>query len=196
MNKSFWEDRYDAGSTGWDIGYASPPLSHYLDQIRNKNVSILIPGAGYGHEVVFLNKQGFTNVTVIDIAEAPMRNLSKKLPEGHGFELITADFFEHSGQYELIVEQTFFCALDPQMRLAYAEKMVDLLRPDGKLVGVLFDFQKTESGPPFGGSLAEYKNLFSKYFEIKTLERCTNSIKPRQGSELFFIFEKPQASKS
>jgi len=68
--------------------------------------------------------------------------------------------------------------------------MQALLSPKGKLVGLLFQFPLTESGPPFGGSKEEYLNLFSPYFEIKTLDVAYNSIKPRQGNELFFIFTK------
>lgn len=76
------------------------------------------------------------------------------------------------------------------MRSEYAQKMFDLLKSKGKLVGVLFDFPLTNDGPPFGGSLEEYHNLFSKTFDIKTLSRCYNSIKPRKERELFIIFEK------
>ena len=36
---------------------------------------------------------------------------------------------------------------------------------------------------------SEYLDLFSKTFQIKTLEKAYNSIKPRQNRELFFIFE-------
>ncbi len=76
------------------------------------------------------------------------------------------------------------------MRKQYVEKMFQLLKPNGKLAGLLFDFPLTESGPPFGGSVEEYNAIFSKYFKIKTLQRATNSIKERQGKELFFIFER------
>ena len=68
--------------------------------------------------------------------------------------------------------------------------MNDLLVRKGKLVGLLFDFELTEKGPPFGGSSTEYLNLFAEKFKNITLERCYNSIKPRNGNELFFIFEK------
>ena len=68
--------------------------------------------------------------------------------------------------------------------------MYSLLEEKGKLIGLFFDFKLTEEGPPFGGSLNEYLKLFSTHFNIKTLERCHNSIKPRFGRELFFIFEK------
>ncbi len=67
--------------------------------------------------------------------------------------------------------------------------MHHLLKPKGKLVGLLFNFELTEKGPPFGGNLLEYRSLFKSNFKIKTLEPSINSIKERQGKELFFIFE-------
>ena len=68
--------------------------------------------------------------------------------------------------------------------------MVSLLEERGKLVGLFFDTELTDEGPPFGGDSNEYLQLFSTCFNIKTLEKCHNSIKPRFGRELFFIFEK------
>ena len=46
LTPSFWEHKYINGYTGWDIGYASPPITGYVDKIEDKSVSILIPGAG------------------------------------------------------------------------------------------------------------------------------------------------------
>ena len=68
--------------------------------------------------------------------------------------------------------------------------MNQLLNKNGKLIGLLFDFELIKEGPPFGGSLVEYIQLFYAKFEIKIVEKCYNSIKPREGRELFFIFEK------
>ena len=68
--------------------------------------------------------------------------------------------------------------------------MASLLQPNGKLIGLFFEFPLTKVGPPFGGSKAEYINLFQDDFTMKTLEKAYNSIKPRANKELFFIFEK------
>jgi thiopurine S-methyltransferase len=119
-----------------------------------------------------------------------LKNLKTRFPNFPANHLIHDDFFNHQGKYDLIVEQTFFCALDPFLRQKYADKMEDLLSEKGKLAGLLFDFELTDVGPPFGGSSAEYLKLFSEKFNINKLERCYNSIKPRSGRELFFIFEK------
>jgi hypothetical protein len=101
------------------------------------------------------------------------------------FHLILGDFFEHKGQYDLVIEQTFFCALIPELRSAYVKKMNQLLATKGELCGVMFNHPLTEQGPPFGGSVEEYQDYFEPYFEIETLEPCKNSIKPRLGNELW-----------
>lgn len=190
FDKAYWESKYSDETTGWDIGYASTPLVDYFKQLTNNNLKILIPGGGNCYEAEYLFEQGFENIFVIDIAEQPLKNLKTRFPNFPDNHLIHDDFFNHKGKYDLIVEQTFFCALDSFLRQKYVDKMQDLLEENGKLAGLLFDFELTEVGPPFGGSEAEYLQLFSEKFTIKKLERCYNSIQPRAGRELFFIFEK------
>ncbi|MFZ2284839.1 MAG: SAM-dependent methyltransferase [Lutibacter sp.] len=190
FDKAYWEDKYSIEATGWDIGYASEPLAEYFKQLTNKELKILIPGGGNCYEAEYLFEQGSKKVFVIDIVEQPLKNLKTRFPNFPDSHLIHDDFFNHIGKYDLIVEQTFFCALDPVLRQKYVDKMQDLLTEHGKLAGLLFDFALTEAGPPFGGSSTEYLQLFSEKFTIKKLERCYNSIQPRAGRELFFIFEK------
>ena len=190
LDQSYWENNYQNNQIGWDIGYVSPSIKSYFDQITNKNAKILIPGAGNGYEVECLFNHGFKDITVVDIAKQPLKNIQKKIPDFPSEHILREDFFNHNGNYDYIIEQTFFCSLNPKSRFKYINKMSDLLNLGGKLVGVLFDFPLTSDGPPFGGSIGEYLSTFSKQFEIKVLNRCYNSIKPRQGRELFNIFEK------
>lgn len=194
LDKSFWEKRYQQGSTGWNVGTVSEPLKVYIDSLKNKSVSILIPGAGNSYEAEYLYNSGFTNVDVIDIAEQPLKNFKNRVPNFPNEKCIQTDFFKWSKTYDIVFEQTFFCALDPSLRANYALKMSDLLKPNGKLVGVLFDFPFTKNGPPFGGSSEEYHTYFDPLFNIKKLEKCYNSIAPRAGNELFIIFEKPKGN--
>jgi len=191
LNKAYWENRYKEQYLGWDIGTVSPPLQRYIDQLDSKALRILLPGAGKGYEAAYLYSNGFKNVFVLDIAEQPLHEFSLKNPDFPKEHLIVGDFFElQLSDFDLILEQTFFCALPPAYRPRYVLKMKELLKKGGILAGLLFDFPLTEKGPPFGGSMQEYKGLFKEHFNIKTLERSYNSIKPRQGTELFFIFEK------
>ncbi|MBT8301053.1 MAG: methyltransferase domain-containing protein [Maribacter sp.] len=191
LNKKFWDDKYANNKLGWDIGYISTPLKTYIDQLNTKNLKILIPGAGNGYEVEYLFNSGFTAVYVIDIAKQPLDNLKKRIPDFPEDHLLHINFFDlQESNFDLILEQTFFCALDPCLRKSYALKMHELLRTNGKLAGLFFDFPLTEKGPPFGGDMYEYKKLFDPYFKIRKLERAYNSIEPRHGNELFVIFEK------
>ncbi len=191
LNKAFWEKKYKSKTLGWDIGYISSPLKAYIDQLTDKTIKILIPGAGNGYEVAYLIAQGFHNIVVIDIAQIPIYQLKKQFPTFPKERFIEGDFFDVTlGEFDLILEQTFFCALDPNLRTDYVEKMAQLLKPGGRLVGLLFIFPLTKEGPPFGGSIDEYRRLFEPYFKIKCLDLAYNSIKPRAGKELFFIFEK------
>ncbi|MBV7268668.1 methyltransferase domain-containing protein [Winogradskyella luteola] len=181
LNRAYWERRYETDEIGWNIGYPSTPIKFYIDQLKDKSLKILIPGAGNGYEAEYLWNSGFKNVFVIDLAKQPLKNLKKRVPNFPKEQLLQADFFELSNTFDLILEQTFFCALYPALRLKYVEKMHQLLQTHGRLVGLLFDFPLTESGPPFGGIKAEYKRLFEPYFKIKTLQTSINSIKERQG---------------
>ena len=190
FSKEFWSQRYEQNQTGWDIGEISKPLKAYIDQLGDKNLKILIPGAGNAYEAEYLFKQGFKNIYVADISKKPLQNLKTRVHSFPEDQLLHTNFFDIKGQFDLILEQTFFCALPLESRPEYAQKMSVLLKDQGLLAGLLFSFPLTENGPPFGGSKEEYLTYFSPFFEIEVLENCYNSIKPRQGNELFFKFRK------
>ena len=189
LSKDYWNNRYETAETGWDLKTISPPLKTYIDQLTDKNLRVLMPGCGSGHEARYLAEQGFKDVTVIDIAPLAVEIMKKNLSDYQQVKIIEGDFFAHTGEYDLILEQTFFCALNPDLRKKYVQKMSELLSKNGKLVGLLFGVQFPKN-PPFGGSREEYLGLFSDKFKINLLEPCYNSVKPREGNELFFVFLK------
>ncbi|GAB1856003.1 methyltransferase domain-containing protein [Flavobacteriaceae bacterium MHTCC 0001] len=190
----YWSQRYQEQSIGWDIGAPSTPLKSYIDQLENKNLNILIPGAGNAYEAEYLFFKDFKNVHILDIAKAPLKAFRKRMPNFPSKHIIHGDFFKHQGRYDLILEQTFFCSFPPkpETRKAYAEKTHELLNFKGKLVGLWFDTPLTGNMEkrPFGGTKKEYLSYFKPYFRIKTFDACYNSIPPRIGSELFGVLEK------
>lgn len=190
LDEIFWNDRYIAGEMGWDIGYVSTPLKEYIDQLSNKELKILIPGGGNSYEAEYLLESGFTNVYVIDISSIPLENLAKRMPLFPKEHLLHSDFFELKETFDLILEQTFFCALEPSLRKEYVSKMYKSLKPKGKLVGVLFNIPLNNDKPPFGGNESEYRSLFSEKFRIEKMETAYNSIPQREGNELFIIMRK------
>lgn len=190
LGQDFWNNQYLAQSTGWDLGQVSPPLKAYIDQLSDKNIKILIPGCGNSYEAQHLLQQGFTDVNLIDIAPELVQRLKTKFKSNPHINIILGDFFEHDGKYDLILEQTFFCALDSILRKNYVEKMANLLNNSGKIAGLLFSRLFEIAGPPFGGTREEYQELFKEKFDFKIFDACYNSIDKRSGNELFVVLVK------
>lgn len=192
LSPEYWQERYRQQQTGWDLGTVSPPLKAYFDQLTNLETRILIPGCGHAYEAAYLHQQGFKNVYIADVAEAPLTDFQQRVPTFPASHLLHQDFFKLTQTFDLIVEQTFFCALDPALRPAYAKQCAGLLVTGGKLAGLLFNTTFSQPGPPFGGSEAEYRTYFEPYFHFRTFETATNSVKPRAGKELFMILERKE----
>lgn len=185
LDKDYWQKLYESEQTGWDIGSVSTPIKQYFDQVTDKTLNILIPGGGNSYETEYLYQQGFHNVYLMDWAHAPLQNFKKRNPSFPDAQLLQEDFFLHKGKYDIVVEQTFFCAIDINLRQAYAKQVAQLLKKEGRLIGLLFGRVFEKEGPPFGGTMEEYKEYFAPYFDFHTFEACYNSIKPRMGAELF-----------
>lgn len=190
LDKNYWTNRYKQNLTGWDVGRATTPIVSYFDSIDDKSLKILIPGAGNAHEAVYLHQQEFTEVHVCDISPEPITNFLAKHPSFPVEHTHVQDFFTLDDTFDIIVEQTFFCALDPSLRAQYVQQASRLLRTGGYVVGVLFGRVFEQEGPPFGGTRPQYTVLFSPYFELDILADCHNSIPPRQGAELFIKLAK------
>lgn len=194
QEESYWTTRYKEHSTGWDIGYPSTPIKSYIDQLEDKNIKLLIPGAGNGYEAEYLIEKGFTNVHILDISEIPLQDFKKRNPSFPDSHLHHANFFEFEGQFDIIIEQTFFCSFVPtaENRSAYAQQMASLLKEKGKLVGLWFSIPLTDNleKRPFGGDKKLYLSYLDPFFTEKTFQPCYNSILPRQNRELFGIFIK------
>ena len=191
---SYWSDRYEDDKAPWDLNHISRPIKEYIDHIENKESKILIPGAGPGHEVSYLHQQGFKHVYYLDFSQKAAEEFAKKEVGFPALSVLVDDFFEHKGIYDLILEQTFFCAFEPteNARKKYVHKMFELLRPGGLLVGVWWSFplKSDKDEPPYGGSREEYKRIFSEKFNILKMDECYNSEPERMGKEYFCVFKK------
>ncbi len=190
LDSGFWEERWQSQLTQWDIGFASPPLVRYIDRLVDKTARILIPGAGSAYEAIYLHKKGFQNVFVCDWASSSFSHLKAVCPDFPKEHLITGDFFNLDLSVDLLIEQTFFCAIAPEIRTDYVNKAYDLIKTGGLLAGLLFSIEFPFKGPPFGGNIKMYEKLFSPSFDIIKMEIEENSIPSRSGNELFIEMKK------
>ncbi|MFZ9754711.1 MAG: methyltransferase domain-containing protein [Bacteroidia bacterium] len=189
--QEFWNGKYQVGETAWDLNGPSPALVKAFAKWQNKEARILIPGCGSAWETDALLEMGFTHITLIDIAPDLVAQLKTKYADrADRVTVLEGDFFQLEGQFDVVVEQTFFCALPPLLRSAYVRKMYHLLASKGEIVGLLFNRDFEQDGPPYGGTAEEYKGLFEPYFHLLTMENSVDSHPKRLGTELFITFEK------
>ncbi|MBK7343317.1 MAG: SAM-dependent methyltransferase [Saprospiraceae bacterium] len=185
LDARYWQRRYEEGNTPWDIGYPSPALIQYFEQLPDRSIRILIPGAGFGHEAAWLMEHGFIHTFICEWASLAVAGFLSTYPSFPSENLITNDFFKLDGTYDLIIEQTFLSAIEPERWGLYAQHCHQLLQPDGILAGLLFAQPFDQAGPPFGATKKEYTALLTPWFDEIKFTPCAHSIGPRAGRELF-----------
>lgn len=189
----FWNDRYLQGDTGWDKGRASPPIARMLEHEDVAPCKVAVLGAGRGYEALALASHGF-EVTAIDFAQEACKAIrAAAAAAGLPVEVLQADLFElgetHAGQFDAVLENTCFCAIDPARREAYVRVVERLLRAGGVFFG-LFYAHGREGGPPFTTSEEEVRALYTPGFTLTRLARAPDSLPGRAGEELEFLFER------
>lgn len=199
FGSDYWNDRYRSGDTGWDLGTPSPPFVRLHEAGQLAPCRMAVPGCGRGWEVAYFAGRGF-HVTAIDFApeaiaatrmrlEAdgiPLRGGAAGEAPADGVDLVQADLFDLparlAGAFDLVLEQTCFCAVDPARRPDYVAAVHRLLAPGGRLIGLFYDFGE-DGGPPFTTDPDEVRALFSGRFEVRALSRTPDSHPRRQGEE-------------
>jgi SAM-dependent methyltransferase len=183
---AYWQEIYDAGDARWDLGAAAPAweaLSALHGIVPGR---ALVLGAGRGHDALWFASRGH-EVTAIDFAESAVKatraaaaaaSLRVDARRQNLFDL-TPDSL---GLFDIIVEHTCFCAIEPHRRSEYEAVVSRLLRPGGSLLAVFF-WNLPSGGPPFGTSEAEVSALFNPDFEALRLEANPTSVPSRQGRE-------------
>lgn len=185
-SKYDWQKHYDENDLRWDLEEVSPPFVRLWNEEKLRPGKTIIPGCGRGHEVVFFAERGF-EVTAVDSAPGAVQRLTQALAEkGLQANVLLKDFFAldgtHDTHFDLMLEQTFFCAITPSERPLYVETAARILKKDGLLVGLFYETDE-EGGPPFKTTCADVLHHFSKLFHIERLEKTPHSIERRQGKE-------------
>ncbi|CZT17533.1 related to thiol methyltransferase [Ramularia collo-cygni] len=153
------------------------------DVASNQRKRALVPGCGRGYDVLLLASLGYdcygldASQTAIDAALKHQAESSKdeqyvphdsKVGAGET-KFLVHNFFKddfladtNGGNFDLIFDYTFLCALPPEMRPSWAKRMSELLSPTGYLICLEWPLHKapTEGGPPHGLSSELYVQLF------------------------------------
>ena len=114
LNENFWNNRYLENDTGWDLGAISPAIKKWFDTKKNKDLQILIPGAGKGHEVKYGFDHGFNNIHYLDISNGAVTFFKDNCTNFPKEQILISDFFDLKKDlfFDVVIEQTFFCVLN------------------------------------------------------------------------------------
>jgi hypothetical protein len=187
----FWETRYSAGDTGWDIGQPAPPFVDFLLQPGAPSPgSMIVLGCGRGHDAIYFARHGFT-VVGVDFAPSAIADARSAAK----VEQVSVDFIQHDiftldegydHKFDYVLEHTCFAAIPPQRRQEYVQLVKRLLLRNGLYIALFFAHGKS-GGPPFNTTAEEIRALFSPYFAIERLEPPARSAEQRRGQELFAL---------
>ena len=168
-----WEGRWQSGDTPWDLGRAPPSLEQTLAQLGSTPLDVAVPGAGRAHDALAFAAAGH-RVTAIDIAPSALAAAATQaealdLP----LTLLEADWLDPSAHapatFDLVWEQTCYCAIPPARRADYARTLARVLRPGGRYVGLFWQHGR-EGGPPYHVTPAAVASDIGPWFEIEIIE--------------------------
>ncbi|EEC76504.1 hypothetical protein OsI_14271 [Oryza sativa Indica Group] len=188
-----WSRCWQEGVTPWDLSQPTPAvvkLVHSGTLPAGDATTVLVPG----YDVVALSSPGrfVVGLDICDTAIQKAKQLSAAAAavDGDGnssfFAFVAADFFkwEPPEPFHLIFDYTFFCALHPSMRPAWARRMADLLRPDGELITLMYLVEGQEAGPPFNTTILDYEEVLNPLgLVITSIEDNEVAVEPRKGME-------------
>ena len=194
VNKpDYWEEIYEAGRAGWDLGRPTPTLHRLLESGKIAPGRLIVLGAGRGHDARDFARHGFT-VTAVDFAAEAVAAMRELADRGAPIDIVQADIFnlpaELDHAFDVVLEYTCFCSITPERRPEYADVVARLIKPGGTFVALLFPLDQHKGGPPFAVSLDEVLTLFRKRkFRLRRREIPADSIWQRHGLEELVIYK-------
>lgn len=189
---SKWESDYQRGTAGWDMGTPTPVfrrlLAGHLPPGR-----MLIPGAGRGHDARAFARHGF-QVVAVDFARDAAQAMRDAMTADSAHEILEQDFFQLAPDldrtFDYVLEYTCYCAIDPQRRTEYADKIAGLLKSKGTYIALAFPLEDAAhpfnptQGPPFIVNADELVRMMqARGLELVRREFPSDSVKPRRGRE-------------
>ncbi len=178
----------------FELGQANPLLPKVLAQLRLAKQRVMVLGCGSGHDAALFAQQGHL-VTAVDFCPEAIRRAKESYAQHKNLRFIQQDIFSldhtHRGQYDLIFEHTCYCAISPERRHELLKLWLNLLTPDGHLLGIFFAFDQPK-GPPFGASEWEIRERLKNSFRFLYWTRWRKSLPRRQGKELVIYGQKKE----
>lgn len=93
------------------------------------------------------------------------------------------------GQFDVVYDYTFLCALHPTLRTKWAARMADLVKPNAFLIALMFPLAEYPDGPPYSMTTELYEELLSDKFEKVFMRDCP-TFPARAGREKMSLWRR------
>lgn len=181
----YWNTRYLKDDTPWEFDGIPADLKLFLKK-KGKGAKVLIPGCGSGHEINAFAEADY-DVTAIDFAPFAVDRAKRMVGPKLAKHVLLGDFFQYDfpgESFDVIYERAFVCSLTPERRHAYRDRMAQLLKYRGLLIGYYYYKKPVLSeGPPYGFAWGTADDLFSRYFLLVKDEPVNDSLPAYAGRE-------------
>lgn len=185
-----WRERWLVGRTGWDQGQPHGEMGRLLEHATLEGrlpagARIFSAGCGRAHNEAWLAGQGY-HVDAVDAvpeAIAGARALYESVPR---LNLQVADVFAgdaSAASYDAVFDRAMLCALQPQHRATYVQKISEKLKPGGLVMAILFRRTRSPDGPPFSVNEDEARELFAAQFDLCHASSCPPPPNPQNVLE-------------
>ena len=189
-----WDENYQRGTDGWDLGRPTPLFQQLLLRQDLPPGRIIVLGAGRGHDAREFARYGF-QVTAVDFSSRAVQEMQRLASPDAPVEILQHDIFmlpeSFNQSFDYVLEYTCFCAIDPTRRAAYADLVARLLKLGGMYIDLAFPLDGRKGGPPFAVTIKEILDLFqARDFKLISREKSAQSIPRRRDAEELLLFQK------
>ena len=187
-----WAGRYRGGDTPWDLGRPHPELVRRLAAGElGPPGRALVPGCGRGHDALALAGAGW-EVTALDLVALEGPSLSFFAARGGRFLVRDALGFASDTPFDLVLDHTFFCAVEPSERPAWGRMVTRTLAPAGRLFALIFPVGRApeEGGPPFGMHAGDLLAALGEGFTLECDEPTREPIAERRWGERWAVLRR------
>ena len=189
MEHKFWHERWAKSEIGFHLSEVNSLLMRYWSTLKaTSNDTVFVPLCGKSKDLIWLAER-VKQVIGVELSQTAVddffseNNLKPIITQGESFieyryaniTLLCGDFFQLT-QAELIdcslvYDRASLIAFPPPMRLAYIEKLNDLLTEEKRRLLITIEYPQNEmNGPPFSVPAGEVERLLSQQHRIERLE--------------------------
>jgi len=166
--KEQWNNRFSTT----EYFYGKEPNDFFKEEIDKLTVGkILCIAAGEGRNAVYAAKHGW-DVHAIDYSEAGKQKAEKLAEENDvSINYQIEDVFNYSFQpnyYDVIVSVNFH--FEEEVREHYNQKIIDSLKPDGRIILQVFDkeqIEKNSGGPKDLKILYTLEDIVNSFYDLE-----------------------------